>query len=444
LPQLFGTDGIRGIVNEGLTAEMALKLGRACAEVFAADQKHPIFMVGRDTRVSGDLLFAALSSGIASAGGEVWDLGIAPTPAVAWLTSRFKVSAGIIISASHNPAEYNGIKVIGGDGYKLDEAEECLLEEYLLDQKKPKRAGNLREIGRIYNRSSLLGQYFDYLLQIANGLFLKGYKIIIDGANGAASEIAPRLLKTLAAEGEVINCTPDGFNINKDCGSTHLETLSKRVKIRGADLGLAYDGDADRLLAVDEKGEVFDGDNIIFSCAKNLKKEGRLKNNLVVVTIMSNYGLFEALAKEEIKVLTTKVGDRYVMEELRKNGAALGGEQSGHIIFLDRSVTGDGLITSIELLRIVADQKRPLSSLAAEMRRYPQVLINIPLKEKNGWENDLKLKEAIAEAENVLQRHGRVVVRPSGTEPLLRILLEGPDKEELNNLAKRLKDKIGF
>jgi len=423
---------------------MALKLGRACAEVFAADQKHPIFMVGRDTRVSGDLLFAALSSGIASAGGEVWDLGIAPTPAVAWLTSRFKVSAGIIISASHNPAEYNGIKVIGGDGYKLEEAKECLLEEYLLDQKKPKRAGNLTEIGRIYNRSSLLGQYFDYLLQIANGLFLKGYKIIIDGANGAASEIAPRLLKTLAAEGEVINCTPDGFNINKDCGSTHLETLSKRVKIRGADLGLAYDGDADRLLAVDEKGEVFDGDNIIFSCAKNLKKEGRLKNNLVVVTIMSNYGLFEALAKEEIKVLTTKVGDRYVMEELRKNGAALGGEQSGHIIFLDRSVTGDGLITSIELLRIVADQKRPLSSLAAEMRRYPQVLINIPLKEKNGWENDLKLKEAIAEAENVLQRHGRVVVRPSGTEPLLRILLEGPDKEELNNLAKRLKDKIGF
>jgi len=423
---------------------MALKLGRACAEVFAADQKHPIFMVGRDTRVSGDLLFAALSSGIASAGGEVWDLGIAPTPAVAWLTSRFKVSAGIIISASHNPAEYNGIKVIGGDGYKLDEAEECLLEEYLLDQKKPKRAGNLREIGRIYNRSSLLGQYFDYLLQIANGLFLKGYKIIIDGANGAASEIAPRLLKTLAAEGEVINCTPDGFNINKDCGSTHLETLSKRVKIRGADLGLAYDGDADRLLAVDEKGEVFDGDNIIFSCAKNLKREGRLKNNLVVVTIMSNYGLFEALAKEEIKVLTTKVGDRYVMEELRKNGAVLGGEQSGHIIFLDRSVTGDGLITSLELLRIVAGQKRPLSSLAAEMRRYPQVLINISLKDKNGWENDLKLQEVIAEIENVLQKRGRVVVRPSGTEPLLRILLEGPDKEELNNLAKRLKDKIGF
>lgn len=444
MPQLFGTDGIRGIVNEGLTAEMALKLGRACAEVFAADQKHPIFMVGRDTRVSGDLLFAALSSGIASAGGEVWDLGIAPTPAVAWLTSRFKVSAGIIISASHNPAEYNGIKVIGGDGYKLDEAEECLLEEYLLDQKKPKRVRNLREIGRIYNRSSLVDQYFDYLLQMANGLSLKGYKIIIDGANGAASELAPRLLKTLAAEVEVINCTPDGFNINKDCGSTHLETLSKRVKIRGADLGLAYDGDADRLLAVDEKGEVFDGDNIIFSCAKNLKREGRLKNNLVVVTIMSNYGLFEALAKEEIKVLTTKVGDRYVMEELRKNGAVLGGEQSGHIIFLDRSVTGDGLITSLELLRIVADQKRPLSSLAAEMRRYPQVLINVPLKDKNGWENDLKLKEAIAEIENVLQKRGRVVVRPSGTEPLLRILLEGPDKEELNNLAKRLKDKIGF
>lgn len=443
MPHFFGTDGIRGIANEELTPEMALKLGQACATVFGADQKHPVFIVGRDTRASGELLSSALCSGIASAGGEVWDLGIAPTPAVAWLASQLKVSAAVVISASHNPAEYNGIKVIGGDGYKLAEEKEDLIEEFLLGQREPKRVKSL-EIGRIYDRSALLDKYFDYLLQIAEGLSLKEYKIVVDGANGAASHLAPRLLRALSAEVDAVNCTPDGFNINQDCGSTHLEALAKRVKARGADLGLAYDGDADRLLAVDEKGEVFDGDNIIFSCAKILKKEGRLKNNLVVVTIMSNYGLFEALAKEEIKVLTTKVGDRYVMEELRKNGAVLGGEQSGHIIFLDRSVTGDGLITSLELLRIVADQKRPLSSLAAEMRRYPQVLINIPLKEKNGWENDLKLKEAIAEAENVLQRHGRVVVRPSGTEPLLRILLEGPDKEELNNLAKRLKDKIGF
>ncbi|ADY54851.1 phosphoglucosamine mutase [Syntrophobotulus glycolicus DSM 8271] len=437
--RLFGTDGVRGIANKELTTELAFQLGRAGAYILGKNKKKVRIVIGKDTRISGDMLEAALTAGICSLGADVLKVGVLPTPGIAYLTRTLRADAGIVISASHNPAQDNGIKFFSRTGYKLpdhleDEIEAALngIEDIDLP------AGG--DVGRVIEVEYPRGRYGEYLKTTA--VSLEGLKVVIDCANGAASEVAPRVMTELGAELVPIYHYPNGVNINVNCGSTHPEALIQAVLENKADIGLAFDGDADRVIAVDEKGNIVDGDCIMVICALYLKAKGQLKEDSVTVTVMSNMGLHKVLREAGIKVYETKVGDRYVMEKLLETGTVLGGEQSGHIIFRNLNTTGDGILSALQLLRVMNEQQKSLSVLATQMKRYPQVLVNTKVHNKEKVLNHAGLAGKISEIESILGDDGRILVRPSGTEPLIRVMMEGSDSEKLEKLAGEVIDVI--
>lgn len=443
--KLFGTDGVRGIANKELTPELAFNLGKAGAAVLSRDGKRPVFVIGRDTRLSGDMLENALTAGILAVGGHVIKVGVIPTPAVAYLVRRYGADAGVVISASHNPYEYNGIKFFNGEGFKLDDKIEEKIESIIL-------AGidsNMHQTGEAIGKCLDAGEdahalYIEFLAGTFEGN-MEGMKIVLDCANGAAYETAPTVFRTLGAEVITIGCEPDGININDNIGSTHPEKLQQAVVDNNADLGLAYDGDADRLIVVDENGEIIDGDKTICICAKMLKDEGKLNNNLVTATVMSNIG-FHKFVKEKIgaEVEVTGVGDRYVLESMLETGCVIGGEQSGHIIFLTHTTTGDGTLSSLQFVKAVQKSGKKPSELASEIEIFPQVLVNAKVanENKNDYLKDKEIQEYIAEIEDEMKGSGRVLIRPSGTEPLVRVMIEGADIEKISRLAQELADRI--
>ncbi|MFB0917734.1 MAG: phosphoglucosamine mutase [Clostridiaceae bacterium] len=441
--RIFGTDGVRGIANSELSAELAFKLGKAGAVELTEGQHKPVILVAKDTRISGDLLEAALVAGILSVGAEVIPVGVIPTPAVAYLIRKYKADAGVMISASHNPVEFNGIKFFDKDGLKLkDEIEDkiqALVENGLDDIVLPTGEA----VGRYVLEPGAEDDYIEFAVNTVEG-DLKGLKVALDCANGAAYKVAVAAFRKLGAEIYVINDNPDGKNINKNCGSTHMQELQKYVVEKGCDIGLAFDGDADRCLAVDETGEIVNGDFLMLICANELKKQGKLKDDTLVVTVMSNMGLFIGAEENGIKLQQTKVGDRYVLENMLNNGYVLGGEQSGHVIFLDHNTTGDGLVTGLSISSIVKNTGKKLSELATIMKMLPQILVNVKVDNdsKNIHEKDEDVKNKIKEMEEELHGKGRVLIRASGTEPLLRIMLEGEDQEEIDKMAHELADLI--
>lgn len=440
--RLFGTDGIRGIAGSELTPEMAFKVGRAAAYVLARKSgRPPHFLVARDTRVSGPLLEAALVAGLASVGATVQLAGIISTPAAAYLTRLCGGCGGVMISASHNDYPDNGLKFFNECGFKLpDEIEEEIENLYFqVEDNLPRPSA--AEIGRIYPIDDAEKKYLEFLQETVPKRF-DGFRVVLDCANGAAYRLAPQAFRALGAEVAVIHASPDGLNINKDCGSTCHWEVARAVRELGADIGFAFDGDADRVLAVDEHGELVDGDAMMAVYATHLKKEGRLRHNTLVATVMSNIGLDKTAEAAGFRVLRTKVGDRYVLEEMLAGGYNLGGEQSGHIIMLDYSTTGDGLLAALQLMSLVAGSGRPLSELAGRFRRYPQVLINCRVANREGLTASERIRLAVAETEQILSGRGRLLVRPSGTEPLVRVMAEGPDEAELHILANRLAEVI--
>lgn len=410
----FGTDGVRGIANSELTCDLAYKLGRAGGYVLAKGKEKVTVIVGKDTRVSGDMLESALISGLMSIGCDVIQAGVAPTPAIAYLTRKYNADCGVVISASHNPVEFNGIKFFNSEGYKLDDELELEIESYIDDISKIDYVPIGNKVGKILKKDDLVRDYIDYLKSIVNVDF-KGLKVVLDCANGAAFEVAPIVFDELGAQVVVINNTPDGNNINDNCGSTHPESLQKTVIEHGADLGLAYDGDADRLIAVNEKGEIVDGDKIMMLSALHFKKKDKLNKNTLVVTVMSNIGLHICAKENGIDLVTTAVGDRYVLEEMKNSGYNLGGEQSGHMIFLDYNTTGDGVLSSLVLSQIVLEEKKSLSELASIMTQYPQVLVNAKIKNenKNKYMDFDEIASEIKRIEEILDGNGRVLIRPS-------------------------------
>ncbi|TCW35775.1 phosphoglucosamine mutase [Laceyella sacchari] len=437
----FGTDGVRGVANQQLTPELAFRLGRCGAYVLTKGKQRPKIVIGRDTRLSGEMLEASLMAGMLSMGCDVVRLGVVSTPGVAFLTRHLEADAGVMISASHNPFEDNGIKFFGADGYKLLDEVEAEIEQ-LLDAKEdelPRPAGD--QIGRITDDRDAVKAYLEHLKSTID-TDLCGMHIVVDCANGAAYELAPHLLRDLGADVTAMSVHPDGTNINVDCGSTHPERLRQEVLNKQAHLGLAFDGDADRLIAVDEKGNLIDGDMIMSICAGYMKEKGELNGNTVVTTVMSNIGFFKAMDELGIKTERTKVGDRYVMEKMREGGYNLGGEQSGHIIFLDHNTTGDGMLTAVQLLRVVKDKAQTLSDLARVMKQYPQVLVNVRVHSKEGWEQNEAIQHSIREVEKQLGNDGRVLVRASGTEPLIRVMAEGPDEQIVKNHVEKIADVV--
>ncbi len=449
MARLFGTDGVRGVANSELTPKMAMELGKAATMILAEDKKRPVFIIGKDTRLSGDMLEDALSTGILSMGGDVIKAGIIPTPGIAYLVRELGADAGVVISASHNPFEYNGIKFFKGDGFKLDDKVEDRIAEYVEGKKEFPKECTGTEIGRIRKPERPPLETYAQFVKSCAGVKLDGVKLVLDCANGASYVVAESIFKELGADVTVISDNPDGININDNCGSTHPECLCEAVKENHADMGLAFDGDADRLIAVDEKGIVVDGDAVIGICAKLLKEEGKLKENRVAVTIMSNLGFHKYAEKLGMKVDVTGVGDRYVLESMLKTGCIIGGEQSGHIIFLNHSTTGDGMIAALQLVRAYIKAGKPLSEMASEMTFYPQVLVNAKVKNENKYtynENN-DIADAIKALESEMAGEGRVVIRPSGTEPLVRVMLEGSDIEKIDplarNLAALIEEKLG-
>ena len=444
MARLFGTDGVRGEANVTLLPEMAYRLGRAATIYFGKEsEEQPLIIIGRDTRISGEMFESALTAGICSAGGRAMLAGIIPTPAIAYLARKHKAKAGIVISASHNPFHDNGIKFFGGDGYKLPDAVEDELEAIVhqleTDDNYPRPTAE--HIGHIEYRTDLLNQYMEFVLSTCKERF-GGVKVVLDCANGAAYEAMPKILRRLGANVKVIHALPNGTNINDGCGSTHLESLQKAVLENGADFGIAHDGDADRCLCVDEKGQVIDGDHILVMCAMDMMKEGKLPYNTVVTTVMANIGFHQAIKKAGGRAEITKVGDRYVLENMLKNGYKIGGEQSGHIIFTDYSTTGDGLITALQVLSSPKRSGRKASDLTALMTTYPQLLVNVKVATKEGWETNEAIKEAIAEGDKELGENGRILVRPSGTEPLIRVMAEGPDQAQLDRICHAIADVV--
>jgi len=437
--KLFGTDGVRGIVNSDLTPELAFSLGRVGAHVLLRNKEKAKIVIGKDTRISGDLLELSMTAGFLSMGVNVVSLGVVPTPAVAHLTRELKADCGVMISASHNPAEYNGIKFFTNEGYKLPDDIEEEIEKYILDKIDIEVRPTGENVGTYTILDNALDMYGDYVKSTVKQSF-HGLKIVVDPGNGAAYEIAPRLLRELGAEIFVINDKPDGMNINLGCGSTHPEEVQELVRKYNADIGLAFDGDADRLIAVDNECQIVDGDHILTICGTALKKQGLLKNDTVVATVMSNIGLDIAMKEEGCKVAKTKVGDRYVLEEMRNLGYSLGGEQSGHIIFLDYNTTGDGLLTALKLVETVKIENKSLSQLSNKMISFPQVLVNARIKNENkeAYLQDETIMNEIKNIETKLMGQGRVLIRPSGTEPLVRVMLEGKDQNQLNELANKL------
>lgn len=445
--KLFGTDGIRGIANMDLTPELAFKVGRAGAYVLSKGKKGKI-VVGKDTRLSGDMLEAALTAGILSTGLDVISLGVVPTPAVAYLTKKYNALAGVVISASHNPVEYNGIKFFNEEGFKLNDEIEEEIESYIeKDHEIPLRPIK-GEIGRTIMESDGYKHYMSHLKSTINHDF-KGLKIAVDCGNGAVFSIAPMLIRELNAEVVVINDNPNGVNINVECGSTNPSMIKSLVLETKADIGLSFDGDADRLIAVDEKGNIIDGDHILAICGTYLKEQGKLKNNTVVGTVMTNIGLDVYLKNNGMKVVKTKVGDRYVLEEMMNNGYILGGEQSGHIIFLEHSTTGDGMLTALQLINVMKETGKKASELNSIMTSYPQVLENARVRKelKDSYMENEEIKSEIERIENMFKGEGRVIIRPSGTEPLIRVMIEGKDKEKIEavarDLARFIEERLG-
>lgn len=443
--RLFGTDGVRGIANESLTPDLALQIGRAAAMVLIKESKSekPTVLIGKDTRASGDMLESALTAGFTSVGCNVLSVGVVPTPAVAYLVCQYGCEAGVMISASHNPCEYNGIKIFQKTGYKLDDAIEEEIESIILDhsQEIPAMLGG--QVGnRLYCKTAVK-DYVDHVVSTASVRF-DGLSIALDCANGSASVCAKDIFTALGAKCLMLSDTPDGVNINDNCGSTHPEELMRFVKDAGLDLGLAFDGDADRMLAVDENGELVDGDKVIAICSKRMKEEGRLAKNTAVVTVMSNMGFFKFCKENDIDCAKTAVGDRYVLERMLKDGYNIGGEQSGHVIFLDYATTGDGELSGVQLVETVVKSGKKLSELAGIMRVYPQVLINVTVtpEGKQKYNNDEYIISAVQQAEMELSGEGRVLVRVSGTEPLVRVMLEGADIEQITKLGNSIADVV--
>ncbi len=444
MTRMFGTDGVRGKANVELTPELAYKLGRAAAVYFAKKEGDACTIyIGRDTRLSGPMYEAALSAGICSAGGQVVLVGVMPTPAVAYLTRKHKADAGIVISASHNPFYDNGIKFFGGDGYKLPDVVEDKIESLVHQIEKDDnlyRPDN-DKIGNITYRHDLLEEYISFVAHTTD-IELEGIKIVLDCANGAAYEAMPKILRRLGADIVVIHDKPNGININDNCGSTHLDSLKKAVLEYKADIGIAHDGDADRCLCIDENGEFIDGDHMIAACAIYMMGKGSLKNNTVVTTVMANIGFHKAIKENGGKTEITAVGDRYVLENMLANGYNLGGEQSGHIIFTDFSTTGDGPVTALQVLSYLKRTRRKASAITNIMTSYPQLLVNVKVSTKDGWEENLKIKDSIKEGEACLGENGRILVRPSGTEPLIRVMAEGPDQNQLNDICGKIAEVI--
>lgn len=432
--KLFGTDGVRGIANTQLTPELAFKLGQAGAYVLSRETIHPEIVIGRDTRISGQMLEAALIAGICSVGVDVLRVGVLPTPGVAFLTRKLRATAGVVISASHNPVADNGIKFFSNNGYKLTDALEDEIENLVLNEDRPWNIPVGSEVGKVIEVEDAVDRYVGYLKSTIP-CDLTGIRVVLDCANGASFVVGPRVLKELGAEVITLHANPNGININEDCGSTHPEELQKAVLAHKADVGLANDGDADRVIAVDETGAIIDGDFILVICALFLQKKGELVDDGIVATVMSNMGLHLALRAGGVNVLETKVGDRYVMEEMLKSGYKLGGEQSGHIIFLNYNTTGDGMCTGLQLLRAMKESGKTLSGLGAQMVRLPQVLKNIRVGDKDEAMNAPEVLEAVLQASSQLDGRGRVLVRPSGTESLVRVMAEGPDMDELHSLV---------
>lgn len=443
MSRLFGTDGVRGIANKFLTPSLAFDIARAAGYVLGDDEKSfKKVLIGRDTRLSGNMLEASVASALMSIGYDVELLGVAPTPAVAYLTRNGAYDFGIVISASHNPFEYNGIKFFNHDGYKLPDEVEDRIEEILKSDVTLYKTVSHDEIGTL-KTSDAKKKYGDFLKSVVD-LDLKGVKIGIDAGNGALYEIAEDVLKDLGAEVNVINNNPDGTNINKSCGSTNPDLIVELVKEKGLDIGFSFDGDADRIIAVDELGRIIDGDHILAICATFLKRTVGIKNNIVVGTIMSNIGLERYLRSIDVSFIKTKVGDRYILEELRARDGVLGGEQSGHIIFLDYNTTGDGLATGLHLIQAMTHMKMKMSELNDLMVSYPQVLKNAHVRNefKYSFEEDEEIKSYIKKIENILFEDGRVVIRPSGTEPVVRVMIEGKDVEIIEKYADELKELI--
>lgn len=443
--RLFGTDGVRGVANKDLTPELALQIGRAAAMVLIKEShsKKPTVLIGKDTRASGDMLEAALTAGFTSVGCNVLSVGVVPTPAVAYLTVEYGCEAGVMISASHNPCEYNGIKIFQKTGYKLDDAIEEEIEAIILDNAEeiPVMLGG--DVGNSLYCKTAVRDYVDHVVSTASVRF-DGLKIALDCANGSSAVCAKEIFTKLGAKCLMLSDTPDGVNINDNCGSTHPEELMRFVKDAGLDLGLAFDGDADRMLAVDENGELVDGDKVIAICADRMKNEGKLNKNTAVVTVMSNMGFFKFCKEKDINCAKTAVGDRYVLERMLKDGYNIGGEQSGHVIFLDYASTGDGELSGVQLIETVVKSGKKLSQLAQIMRVYPQVLINVRVSDegKKKYNNDEYIISAVQQAEMELNGEGRVLVRVSGTEPLIRVMLEGSDIDMITRLGNEIADVV--
>ena len=442
MARLFGTDGVRGVANGPvLNAELAYKLGRAAAQYFGREVKTPKILIGRDTRLSGTMLESALAAGICSAGGNAHLLGVIPTPAVSYLTEKLEANAGVVISASHNPFEDNGIKVFARTGYKLPDAVEDEIEAIVKQPVDYTRTVTGSNLGHVIDEPDMGMEYVQHIVDSCP-VKLNGLKVVMDCANGAHSEIAPAILRTLGAHVIPIFHEPNGININNGCGSTHLEALQAKVREEGADVGLANDGDADRLLAVDENGEPLDGDQIMLICALDLMKAGKLKDNVLVTTVMSNVGLAKAMKEHGGRTVKTSVGDRYVLEEMLKHDYKLGGEQSGHIIFGDLVRTGDGMMTAVNLLSSLVRHNQTLSQLGALMVKYPQTLLNVRVKDKNGWQENTAIADVVRRYTEELGEDGQVLVRASGTEPLIRIMAQGPNQVELDHITEAIAEVV--
>lgn len=442
MTKLFGTDGVRGEANTFISPELALRLGKAAAHILKGIKSdNRAIIIGKDTRISGDMLEASLASGICSMGIDVYLLGICPTPAVAFLTRNLDFTSGVMISASHNPAIDNGIKFFDSNGFKLPDDIEEKIEKIVKNEQAdlPKVPGD--QVGRIYSGEELIDKYKEFLMENFQ-IDLSGKTIVVDCANGSASFLMPEILKNLKCNVIPINNEPNGININLNCGSTHMEALKKAVLDHGADLGIAHDGDSDRVLFVDHNGEDVDGDMIMAIVANDLKIKNSLKNNTLVGTVMSNLGLKKYLQEREIRFIEAKVGDRYVLEEMLKNNAVAGGEQSGHLIFLDYNTTGDGILTALIVLRLMKDQEKSIEELLADFQKYPQVLKNAKVPSKVGWEKNLLIKRSIFKNVEILGAEGRILVRASGTENLIRVMVEGKDYEQIDQIASEIENVI--
>ncbi len=442
--RLFGTDGARGIAITELTCELAMQIGRAAAMVLTKHSSHrPKILIRKDTRISSDILEAALCAGICSVGADAQILGVVPTPAVAYLVKKQNADAGVMISASHNSVEFNGIKLFSSTGYKLSDEIEEEIEALILDHPEQISLVDGTDVGTITQYADAAQEYI-YYVQSCIEQRPEGLCVALDCANGSSSATAKALFEGLGAEVMLIHDAPDGTNINKECGSTHIEDLMEFVVNNQCDIGLAFDGDADRCLAVDETGELVDGDKLIAICADAYKKQGKLKHDAVVVTVMSNLGFTHFAKAQGIKMITANVGDRYVLEKMLDGGYNIGGEQSGHIIFLDEMTTGDGQLSGAKVLEILKTSGKKMSELAGVMEKFPQVMINvkIPNHQKENWKNDSEITDLIDRKEQLLGDAGRILVRESGTEPLIRVMIEGKDFRQINDMAMEISEKI--